>query len=219
MQKNLSLLVRMFIALMVVVSLGAVFAQPISAQPPPLPHAFYGTLTINDEPAPIGTIVEARGEGVLIDVRGNPIITNEEGWYGSPDPLKPKLIVQGRIADGTIITFYVNGESTGQTCEWYTGEVDQVDLTVAPSTPPAAPVAEPVEVPAEPVVEPAEPIAEPAETIAEPAETVAGPLEAAATPTEAGSTTNWPVIGGIIAAVVVVALLVFFFVVRRRGAY
>lgn len=205
MQRKVSLLVRMFITLMLVVSLGAVFAPPISAQPPPLPHAFFGTLTIDDKPAPIGTMVEARGEGVITEVQGNPIVTTEEGWYGNPDPLKPKLIVQGSITDGTMVTFYVNGESTGQTWEWYTGEVNQVDLTLATSAQPAAPAPEPV--------------AEPPEAIAEPAQTVAEPAEVTATPIEAGSTTNWPVIGGIIAAVVVVGLLVFFFVVRRRGAY
>lgn len=205
MQRKINLIARVFITLMLVVSLGAVFAPPIGAQPPPLPHAFFGNLTIDDEPAPIGTMVEARGEGVRTEVQGNPIVTTEEGRYGSPDPLKPKLIVQGTITDGTTLTFYVNGKSTKQTWEWRTGEVNQVDLTLSTSAQPAAPAPEPV-------VEPPEPIAEPAQPIAEPAEVTA-------TPIEAGSTTNWPVIGGIIAAVVVVVLLVFFFVVRRRGAY
>jgi hypothetical protein len=211
MQRKPSLLVRIFITL-VVVSLGVVFAQPVSAQPPPLPHAFYGTLTIDGEPAPIGTVVSAKGEGVRTEIQGNPIVTSEEGWYGSADPLKPKLIIQGQIDDGTMVTFYVNGESTGQTWEWYTGEVSRVDLALASATQPAAPAVEPIKEPAETIAEPAEPVAEPAETIAEPAEVTA-------TPVEASTTNNWPVIGGIIAAVVVVALLVFFFVVRRRGAY
>jgi hypothetical protein len=223
MQRKSSLLVRMFITLMVVVSLGAVFTQPVIAQPPALPHAFFGTLTINDKPAPVGTVVEAKGEGVNTDIQGNPIITTEEGWYGSSDPLKPKLVVQGNIIDGTLVTFYVNGESTGQTWEWYTGEVNRVDLALTTSAEPAAPAAEPVAEPAEepagPAAKPTKPVVEPTKPVVEPTEPIAGPLEAAETPIEDVSATNWPVIGGIIAAVVVVALLVFFFVIRKRGAY
>jgi hypothetical protein len=206
MGRKFSLLVRVFITLAVVMSLGAIFAQPIIAQPPPLPHAFYGTLTIDGEPAPVGTTVEVRGEGVKTKIQGNPIITAKAGWYGSEDPLEAKLIVQGEIAEGTTLTFYVNGESTGKTVTWHTGEISRIDLTVTSSGQPAA-VSEP----------PSAPVEVPVATMEEPAETVEGPLEAA-TPSEAESMTNWPVIGGIIAAVIVVGLLIFFFVIRKKKA-
>jgi hypothetical protein len=106
------------------------FATPVLAQVPPLPHAFYGTVKINDSPAPIGTEVEAEVEGVVTGVQGNPIVTTEAGKYGGPGGLDPKLVVQGDIEDGATITFYVNGVVADQTAEWHSGEVTKLDLTV-----------------------------------------------------------------------------------------
>jgi len=96
----------------------------------PDPHAFYGTVTINDDPAPVGTQVEARGEGVITRIEGNPVVTTEVGQYGSADPLGAKMIVWGDIPDGTTLTFYVNEVSTGQTLPWHSGDVTQLDLAV-----------------------------------------------------------------------------------------
>jgi hypothetical protein len=101
-----------------------------------LPHAFFGTIKINDSPAPVGTRVEARGEGVRAGIEGNPIVTTAVGVYGSPDPMGPKLVVQGGILDGTTITFYVNGVQAGQTAEWHSGEVTELNLTATISVPP-----------------------------------------------------------------------------------
>ena len=117
-----------FIVLALLLMLGAapVYANGI----PPLPQAFYGDVTINGDPAPAGTTIEARGEGVLTGIEGNPITTTESGKYGKAGALEPKLIVQGDILDGATITFYVDGVSTGQTAEWHSGETTEQDLTV-----------------------------------------------------------------------------------------
>jgi len=96
---------------------------------PPLPHAFYGDVTINGSPAPAGTTVEARGAGVQTSIKDNPITTTESGKFGKAGALEPKLIVQGDILDGAIITFYVNGHSTGQTAEWHSGETTELNLS------------------------------------------------------------------------------------------
>jgi len=116
------------------------WATPVHAQEiPPLPHAFYGTVEVNDGPASSGTEVEARGEGIRTDIQGNPIVTTAAGVYGSPDPMGPKLIVQGDLLDGATITFYINGVSTEQTAEWHSGQVTELDLTVTIPTPPPTP--------------------------------------------------------------------------------
>jgi len=116
------------------------WATPVYGQEvPPLPHAFYGTVEINDSPAPVGTQVEARGEGVRTGIEGNPILTVAAGVYGSPNPMGSKLIVQGDILDGATVTFYVNGVSTEQTAEWHSGEVTGLDLSVAIPIPPPPP--------------------------------------------------------------------------------
>jgi hypothetical protein len=110
----------------------AVAATPVYADvAPTIPHAFYGTVAINGSPAPVGTEVSARGDGVVTGVGTNPIVTDIEGEYGGGiDPLAPKLVVQGSVSDGTTVTFYVNGFSTGQTAQWRSGEVTEVDLAV-----------------------------------------------------------------------------------------
>ena len=82
---------------------------PAVAQPPPIPHSFYGAVEINGEPAPADTQVEARGAGVLTGVSGNPITVTQAGRYGGPGGFDPKLVVQGPVADGTPVEFYVDG--------------------------------------------------------------------------------------------------------------
>jgi hypothetical protein len=118
------------VAFMLLAMLLALAVSPAYAdEAPTIPHAFYGTIEINGSPAPVGTEVSARGEGVTTGVAQNPIETTVEGEYGGgDDPMEPKLIVWGNIADGTTVTFYVNGFSTGQTAEWHSGEVTEVDL-------------------------------------------------------------------------------------------
>lgn len=124
----------MFTVLAVLIGFCAI---PANAQILPLPHAFYGTVEINGSPAPIGTQIEARGEGVLINVEGNPIVVTEVGQYGGASPLEPKLLVQGDIADGATLTFYVNGVAADQTAEWHSGKITELDLTVTmPVAPP-----------------------------------------------------------------------------------
>ena len=123
-----------FMAVAFLLALGAapVYADDI----PPLPHAFYGELLINGNPAPAGTTVEARGGEVRTGIEGNPITTTEPGKYGSSNPLEQRLIVQGDILEGTIITFFVNDVSTEQTAEWHSGETSSKDLSVTITAPP-----------------------------------------------------------------------------------
>jgi len=137
------------VAFMFLAMLLALVATPVYADTTPtLPHAFYGTVEINGSPAPVGTSVEVIGEGVQTGVGTNPIETTVTGEYGGgADPMAPKLVVQGSVADGTTVTFYVNGFATGQTAEWHSGEVTEVDLAATieegavppPTTPPAPP--------------------------------------------------------------------------------
>jgi len=103
-----------FIVLAVLLVLGA---APVYAVPA-LPHAFYGTVTIDGSSAPVGTEIEARGTGVTTDIPQNPLTTTVAGEYGS-DGLY--LLAQGDISSGATITFYVKGYSTGQTATFEAG--------------------------------------------------------------------------------------------------
>ncbi len=109
---------------------------PVYAQQevPPLPHAFFGNLTVDGKPALVGTRVEARGNGVITGVEGNPLITTVAGKYGGPDVVDRKLIVQGNIVPDTLIKFYVNGADTGQACPFRAGETQRLDLSIVTTT-------------------------------------------------------------------------------------
>ncbi len=108
---------------------------------PVLPHSFYGNVTLHGSPAPVDTMIEAQGTGVIIDIEGNPIRTEETGVYGGPEPFDPKLIVQGEIEESTPLRFYVDGfqamcrdanTSSGWlwTYPFSPGVVTNLDLTV-----------------------------------------------------------------------------------------
>ena len=104
------LLPRLITALLICLIAIPVLAIPVTPSwaQPVLPHAFYGSVTIDGTAAPIRAVVEARGTGVSTGIEGNPIPVTEAGKYGGPAGFDPKLVVQGDITDGTNLTFYVN---------------------------------------------------------------------------------------------------------------
>ena len=102
---------RQRVALLIV---GAVLVATCTAsaahaqQPPPPPQAFYGSVEVNGQPAPVGAQIEARGVGVKTGIV-NPLVTTVAGRYGGKPLSEPKLGVQGSIEEGALIEFYVNG--------------------------------------------------------------------------------------------------------------
>jgi hypothetical protein len=92
-----------------VILVSSFVAVPLHAQAPVLPHAFFGSIEINGSPAPVGTQVEAQGANVLSRIESNPLAVAEAGRYGGSGAFAAKLIVQGKIANDTSISFYING--------------------------------------------------------------------------------------------------------------
>lgn len=128
------------------------FASPVSAQPL-LPHAFYGNVTIGGGPAPVGTLIEARGDNIIIglvdDFTGltnNPIWTTEVGKYGGGDIPLVVQVTEELMGDETI-EFYINNVKADQTAEFNSGEVTQLDLSVD-WAPPVTPTPTPTGTPA-----------------------------------------------------------------------
>jgi hypothetical protein len=114
-----------------IVLLVCLTSSPVQAGSiPPLPAAFYGALTINGQPAPAGTVIEARGTSIQTGIQGNPLVTSQVGAYGSSDRFGPKLVVQGDIVAGTVISFYINGAAATQTAAWGAGSVIQLNLSI-----------------------------------------------------------------------------------------
>jgi len=198
-------------ALALLLGATSVWAQP--PVPPPLPHAFYGTVTIGGAPAPIGTLISAEVGGVEC----GDYTTSVVGQYGNPAEID-YLVVQGNIETGATIDFYVNGSKADQTCPFEAGGgPTELDLTAAAPTPTPAPPSPP---PAEtPTPTPSPP---PAET---PTPTPGPPPAETPTPAPSPPPAGTPIPGdglgvgtwaGIGAAVVAVLALGIWFIIRQR---
>ena len=77
--------------------------------PPPFPQAFYGDATIRSQPAPVGTVVEARGVNVKLD------INKPDHDHGRRQVRRADIgrgqAGRARLAlNGTPVYFYLNGE-------------------------------------------------------------------------------------------------------------
>lgn len=113
----------------VLVFLFLIFIPIATAQstPPSLPAAFYGLLTINDQPSPTGVVVVAK---INNEDRGS-ITTTQTGNYGGPNGLDPKIIITGSDEDeGDTILFFINGGEADQSAIFHSGDVSRLDLSV-----------------------------------------------------------------------------------------
>ncbi|MDF9406774.1 chitobiase/beta-hexosaminidase C-terminal domain-containing protein [Pelotomaculum isophthalicicum JI] len=106
---------------------------------PPLPAAYYGSVTYDDgNPVQTGTI-EAVIDGAIC---GQTSISN--GFYGSPNTGEQKLVVQyPENIPGKIVCFMVNGVEAGQSVEWQSGTSVRLDLVVNKASLPKVPAFSP----------------------------------------------------------------------------
>ena len=72
----------------------------VHGQTPPLPHLFYGTVTVGGQPAQIGTVITAK----VNDVIQGSITTTQTGLYGTSTAEGDKLTV----SDSSTIEFYIS---------------------------------------------------------------------------------------------------------------
>lgn len=123
--------IAIFVALVFLLMLGATPA--LADGIPALPHAFYGSVTVNGDPAADGTQVSATVDSGDILATQNPV-TTVGGSYGVDSP---RLLVQGDITPGATITFYVKDvEVEGVTATFEAGGgPTRVDLGVTISRP------------------------------------------------------------------------------------
>lgn len=101
---------------------GVVLAQDDGPQS--VPAAYYGSVTIDGDPAPVGTVITAIIDG---EAHGSIEVTNA-GTYGGPNALDEKLVVQG-AESGDIVTFVADGVEAAETVTWESGAVTEVNLT------------------------------------------------------------------------------------------
>ena len=146
-------LVVLALSLIVLLGIPVVTADEAAPQ---LPQGFYGKVEAGSSPVGPGLIVEAVGPGVSSKMEGNPVTTLADGSYGALNFTSQKLIVQGDIATGTSITFYVGaiqaevydvaaGGPWNTTYSFQPGEITELNLRIA-SMPAAGQTREPTPV-------------------------------------------------------------------------
>ena len=112
---------KMLVAASIVLSIFLVLSGTVSAEEyPTLPNRFSGDVTLNGNPAPVGTVIDAYIGG---DLRGN-VTVETVGTY-------VWLAVEGSSIDnGSTITFTVGGVDANQTETWIEGSGQRaLDLT------------------------------------------------------------------------------------------
>ncbi len=93
---------------------------------PPLPYEFFGTITIDGTPAPVGTEVIAKINGTVV---GN-ITTTAKGLYGGENTFDQRLVVNGNEEQlESYVTFYVGDRQADQKVKLLAGESQKLDLT------------------------------------------------------------------------------------------
>ncbi len=123
---------------------GAAATTPL---PPPLPCSFFGSVTVDGDPAPAGTVVTA----LIGGSECGSLTTSESGTYGGSEAWDLKLLVQSDEADvGQTIIFRVNDALARETATYTPGNVQNLDLTVvACSLAVNSPAASPSRIPTE----------------------------------------------------------------------
>jgi hypothetical protein len=105
-----------------IVLIGTVAATPV------LPGEFYGSVYLNGNPAPAGTVIVAKVNG---EPRGE-LTTTVAGLYGGPDNFNPRLIVSSSEeevnAGNVTITFFVGGVQAFQVVPFKSGNSEKLDL-------------------------------------------------------------------------------------------
>ena len=90
----------------------------VSAQEPP-PNRFHGSVTVDGQPASVGTTVAAWASGQQVAM----VVTTTLGRY-------PILEVSG-LSPNTPVSFRVNGVEANETASWQQGTVTPLNLTAS----------------------------------------------------------------------------------------
>ena len=121
---------KIFILAMAVLLIAGI-AEAADQMPLNPAPGYYGTITVNGQPAPSGTAITAK---IGTDVRGS-ITTSSSGIYGD-DPGPSKLWITGFSNEiGSTVTFFVSGVAAPQTGTLTKeGTLNRVDLTFSVPT-------------------------------------------------------------------------------------
>lgn len=119
------------------------FVLICSAGAPALPCEFYGTVTIDGSPAPVGTILSAK----INEAERGRYTLEEAGMYGGPGTFDQRLKVvaeEGDLSDGSAqITFWIDGQKAWQETAFKPGVSMKLDLSIGGDAPTVTNIAPP----------------------------------------------------------------------------
>ncbi|QYZ80201.1 hypothetical protein E2N92_12550 [Methanofollis formosanus] len=118
---------RTAIIVLIVVMAALVGSAAAADETPVVPQEFSGTVTIDGNPAPAGTVIEASIDGTAYGT----LTTDTKGVFGGVEKDDDRLVVKGGgDVVGRTITFTVNGNKAAQTAVFEPGELGNLALAV-----------------------------------------------------------------------------------------
>jgi hypothetical protein len=127
---------------------GTLGASPVSAESPPNPPArFAGTVTVDGQPVPAGTVIEARIGNAACGVTQTFTQGGQSRYVLDVPALDPGANPNCGV-DGAVVTFFIGGKRAAETGRWANYQLNQLNLTYTTPTP--TPAASPTATPRPP---------------------------------------------------------------------
>jgi len=89
---------------------------------PVLPHEFFGEVTFNGQPLPVGSTISVKGDNIIEGHVGNPLPVTSPGVYGF-EKLQ-RLVAQGDLKGGQPLTFWVTPTGTNEAIQAQVRDVE-----------------------------------------------------------------------------------------------
>lgn len=116
---------------------GTLGAGTVSAESPPSPPArFAGTVTVDGQPVPAGTVIEARIGNAACGVTQTFMQGNQSRYVLDVPALNPGATPNCGV-DGATVTFYIGGKRAAETGTWANYQLNELNLTYTTPTPTA----------------------------------------------------------------------------------
>ncbi|PFG73494.1 hypothetical protein [Tepidiforma thermophila] len=122
---------------------GALGGQTVSAESPPNPPArFVGTVTVDGQPVPAGTVIEARIGNAACGVTQTFTQGGQARYVLDVPALDPGANPNCGV-DGAVVSFYIGGKKAAESGTWRNYQLNELNLTYTTPTPAPSPTATP----------------------------------------------------------------------------
>jgi hypothetical protein len=122
---------------------GTFGASTVSAESPPNPPArFAGTVRVDGQPVPAGTVIEARIGNAACGVTQTFTQGGQSRYVLDVPALDPGATPNCGV-DGAVVTFFIGGKRAAQTGTWRNYQLNELNLTYTTPTPTVSPTPTP----------------------------------------------------------------------------